>query len=142
MPLKTPNIWVVFVKRIEDLIKTIASDEVVRLQCKPFASALKDEKPHTEWTDAEILAKFETWERPTARNPSRNPSSNPSRAPNQWQLFMARVRIILKSVSSQDPALKKSAQKVMKFAIHLKSKSASYQEWTEEQIVAEFRNWR
>jgi hypothetical protein len=55
---------------------------------------------------------------------------------------MARVRPILKSLASKDPALKKSAQKVMKFATYIKSKNASYEEWTEEQIVAEFRNWQ
>ena len=138
MPPKISNIWMVFVKRVEDLIKTIASDEVARLQGKCFASALKDEKPHTEWTDAEILAKFETWGRPAAKAVAKASA----KTPNQWHLFMARVRPILKSVASKDPALKKSAQKVMKFATHLKSKNSSYEEWTEEQIVAEFRTWR
>jgi hypothetical protein len=65
-PKRAPNAWIVFTKRVRDLLKANGYKEnAVGIESNMFASALKEENADfSSWSDADILARREGWSRP------------------------------------------------------------------------------
>ena len=61
---KEPNVWIKFTQRVSALLKEASIDTGAAPVSKQFASALKDQKPYADWTDADIVAAWSTWEKP------------------------------------------------------------------------------
>ena len=61
-------------------------------------------------------------------------TSNTEKTPSPWIVFNGTIRRVLTASGAEKPA-------VMQFASFLKAKNASYDAWTEAQILAEFGTW-
>ena len=61
---KEPNVWIKFTQRVSALLKDASIDTGAAPVSKQFASALKDQKPYADWTDAAIVAAWSSWEKP------------------------------------------------------------------------------
>lgn len=65
-PKRAPNGWILFVKRVRDLLKTNGyTEQAVGVDAPMFCSDLKTENGDLEsWTDDDILARRAAWSRP------------------------------------------------------------------------------
>jgi hypothetical protein len=61
-------------------------------------------------------------------------TSNTEKTPSPWIVFNGTIRRVLTASGAEKPA-------VMQFASFLKAKNASYDAWTEAQILTEFGTW-
>lgn len=85
-PKREPNAWIVFAKRVRDLLKANGyTEKAVGIECNQFSSSLKDENGNlASWSDADILARRAAWSAPAvskwvaAHGPSDKRSKNGS----------------------------------------------------------------
>jgi hypothetical protein len=58
---RKPNSWILFTKRIDALLKENNVPFTALGESRSFASSLKKEKPYSDWSDADVLAKRNQW---------------------------------------------------------------------------------
>jgi hypothetical protein len=65
-PKRAPNAWILFVKRVRDLLKANGyTEQAVGVDAPMFCSDLKTQKEDfASWSDADILARRAAWSRP------------------------------------------------------------------------------
>jgi hypothetical protein len=61
---KAPNVWIRFTQQVDAALKAASISTGAAPVAKQFASALKDQKPYSEWTDESIVEAWATWEKP------------------------------------------------------------------------------
>ena len=72
---KAPNVWIRFTQQVDGALKAAEISVGAATIAKQFASSLKDIKPYAEWTDADIVAAWSTWEKPEQSKMSSKKSS-------------------------------------------------------------------
>ena len=72
---KAPNVWIRFTQQVDGALKAAEISVGAATIAKQFASSLKDIKPYAEWTDADIVAAWSTWEKPGQSKMSSKKSS-------------------------------------------------------------------
>jgi len=77
-PKKEGNVWIKFTQRVSGLLKEAKIDTGAAPVSKQFAAALKGMKTYEEWTDADIVAAWSTWEKPAESMMAKRVSSSAS----------------------------------------------------------------
>lgn len=98
-PERATNAWLVFTKRVDDLLKA-NSEPLKAPESKQFASSLKNKKAYAEWVDEEILAERKTWVKP----------EKPEKPETSGKEITAAVEKIMEEITSDSDSASESGK--------------------------------